>query len=123
VGGVRLRPGAWSDRVRAGGGREIAAALYADATGPAAVLRSHLDGQWEDWSEWLRADRILLADSGSPAEPSLLDRAVAAPGGWWWQASAPGRTHCGFVYSSQLLTDSDAERGLRERTGAVPEPP
>src|SRR5437870_8633953 len=92
IGDVGLSAGGSIEGVQAGG-REIAADLYVDATGPAAVLRSHLDGQWEDWSEWLRADRILLADSGSPAEPSLLDRAVAAPGGWWWQASAPGRNH------------------------------
>jgi|tagenome__1003787_1003787.scaffolds.fasta_scaffold20987256_3 tryptophan halogenase len=104
-------------------GREIAADLYVDATGPAALLRSRLDDQWEDWSGWLHADRVLFGQSESPDKPSLLDRAVAAPGGWWWQASAPGRTHYGSVYSSRLLKDSDAERELRERTSAVPEAP
>ena len=117
---VRLSPGGSIEAAQAGG-QDIVADLYVDASGPAALLRSHLADQWEDWSAWLRADRILIARSGSPAEPSLLDRAVAAPGGWWWQASAPGRTHCGFVYSSRLRTDEDAKRELHERTSAVAE--
>jgi tryptophan halogenase len=103
------------------GGREIAADLYVDATGPAALLRGRLEDKWEDWSEWLPADRVLFARSGSIANPSLLDRVVATRGGWWWQASAPGRTHHGLVYSSRVLKDTDAERPLREKTGAVPE--
>lgn len=95
-------------------GRDIAADLYVDATGPDALLRSRLDDRWEDWSNWLRSDRMLLAQSNSPAEPSLVDKAVAVPGGWWWRASAPRVTSHGLVYSSQWMTDSDAERVLRE---------
>jgi tryptophan halogenase len=106
------------------GEREVAADLYVDATGPDALLRSQLDDRWEDWSDWLRADRVLIAQANSPAEPSLLDRVVAVPDGWWWQAAAPGRTHFGLVYSSQELSDSDAERVLSEQADAVaPEPP
>lgn len=119
---VRLNADGAIEGVQAGG-RDVAVDLYVDATGPAALLRSRLDDDWNDWSQWLRTDRALFAELGSPAEPSLLDRAVAIPGGWWWQASALGRTHCGLVYSSSLLADADAERTLREATGAVAETP
>ena len=56
------------------GGAEAAADLYVDASGPDALLRSRLDDQWEDWSEWLPNDRVLIARSSSPAKPSLLDK-------------------------------------------------
>ncbi|HZC38005.1 MAG TPA: tryptophan 7-halogenase, partial [Sphingomicrobium sp.] len=121
---VRLSSGDGSIESVLAGDREIAADLYVDATGPDALLRSRLDDQWEDWSEWLSADRALIARSGSPAEPSLLDTAVAIPGGWRWRAAAPGRTSCGLVYSSQRLTDSEASRILSENASAVaPEAP
>lgn len=119
---VHLNADGSIEQLRAGG-RDVVVDLYVDATGPGALLRSRLDDEWEDWSEWLRADRVLFAQLGSPAEPSLLDQAVVTPGGWWWQASALGATHCGLVYCSAELTDSDAERVLREATSAVPEKP
>src|SRR3954454_8948014 len=102
------------------GGTETAADLYVDATGPDALLRSGLDDQWEDWSEWLPNDRVQLAQSNSPAEPSLLDSAVAFSGGWRWQAAAPGRTSYGVVYSSEHLTDADAARISSESGSAMP---
>lgn len=106
------------------GGRDVAADLYVDATGPGALLRSRLGGDWEDWSEWLPNDRVQFTQSQSPAEPSLLDRAVAVPGGWWWQAVGPSWTSCGIVYSSQQMTDADAARILAEKAGAADlEPP
>jgi tryptophan halogenase len=121
---VRLNSGDGSITAISAGGSEIVADLYVDATGPDALLRSRLDDQWEDWSAWLPADRILLAQSGSSAEPSLLDRVVAVTGGWRWQAAAPARTSHGLVYASQHLTDSEAERVLRKNAGgAIPEAP
>jgi tryptophan 7-halogenase len=101
------------------GGREIAADLYVDATGPAALLRSRLDNQWEDWSEWLTADRVLFAQSDSPAEPSLLDKLTAVAGGWRWQAAAPAGMSHGMVYSSEHLTDADAARILSKSGSAI----
>jgi tryptophan halogenase len=101
------------------GGAEVTADLYVDATGPDALLRSRLDDEWEDWSEWLPADRIFVGQSDLPAEPSLLDQVIACSGGWRWQSAAPGRTSCGLVYSSRQLGDSEAERVLRDEAGAV----
>jgi tryptophan halogenase len=115
---VRLNSGDCSIESVQVGGAEIAADLYVDATGPDALLRSRLDDQWEDWSEWLPNDRILFAQSNSPAEASLLDSAVAVSGGWRWQAAAPGRTSYGMAYSSEHLTDADAGRILSESGSA-----
>jgi tryptophan 7-halogenase len=116
---VRLSSGDGSIESVQVGRAETAADLYVDATGPDALLRSRLDDQWEDWSEWLPNDRVLLAQSNSPAEASLLDSAVAVSGGWRWQAAAPGGTSYGMVYSSEHLTDADAARILSESGSAI----
>jgi tryptophan halogenase len=116
---VRLSSGDGSIESVHAGGAEIAADLYVDATGPDALLRSRLDDQWEDWSEWLPNDRVLFAQSKSPAEPSLLDKVTAVAGGWRWQAAAPGEVSCGVVYSSQHLTDADAAGTLSESKPAT----
>src|SRR6266700_2723148 len=118
ISGVRLN-GEGSIEAVETGGAEVTADLYVDATGPDALLRSRLDDRWEDWSEWLPADRILFGQSDSPVEPSLLDEVVACSGGWRWQSAAPGRTSCGLVYSSQDLGDSEAERVLRDDADAA----
>jgi tryptophan halogenase len=121
---VRLSSGDGSIEMVEAAGHEIAADLYVDATGPGATLRSRLDDQWEGWSEWLPADRVLFAESESAAEPSLLDKVVATSAGWRWRSAAPGRTSHGYVYSSQHLTDSDAEGALRDaEAGVSPEKP
>jgi tryptophan halogenase len=100
-------------------GRNIDADLYVDATGPAALLRSRLGDDWEDWSEWLPLDRVQFAQSQTRAPPSLLDRVIGVPGGWWWHVVAPSGVSCGIVYSSQQLTDSDAAGVLAEGPGAI----
>jgi len=117
ISGVRLSDGS-IETVQAGK-RDVSADLYVDASGPSAQLRSRLDEDWEDWSEWLPHDRVHFAQSQSPAEPSLLDRAVAFPGGWWWQAATPGGTYCGIAYSSHRLTEADAARVLTEQAGVT----
>jgi tryptophan halogenase len=114
---VRLNDGS-IESVRAGG-HDVSADLYVDATGPGARLRSLLDQDWEDWSEWLPLDRIHFAHFQGPAEPSLLDQAVAVPGGWWWQTAAPGGASGGIVYFSQQLTDIHAARILTEQAGVT----
>jgi tryptophan halogenase len=116
---VRLSGGDGSIESVQVGGSETAADLYVDATGPDALLRSRLDDQWEDWSEWLPNDRVLLAQSDSRAEPSLLDKVTAVAGGWRWQAAARGGQSFGVVYSSHHLTDSDAARTLGESDSAI----
>ena len=97
-------------------GSTIAADLFIDCTGPAALLRSELDQKFEDWGQWLSCDRILIAEAGV-TEGQPLDRAIAHPAGWRWLAANPGRTSHGLVYSSAHLSDGKAARTLRGSAG------
>ncbi len=82
--------------------------LFVDAAGPAGVVRGRIDRDWEDWSRWLRCDRLVQADG--PAEPpSPLDHVVAHEAGWQWTTRAPGRTLRGRCYASGF-TAADGAR-------------
>jgi tryptophan halogenase len=104
-------------------GSEIRGDLFVDCTGPRALVRSALDLRFEDWSQWLRCDRILAADGPAVAEPPVLDTVTAVAGGWRWHACSPARSSHGVVYSSAHLSDGKAERALRVASGAEPSMP
>ena len=95
-------------------GRQLAADLYVDATGPEARLRDAIDTARDDWSAWLPCDRVMLAD-GPPAEPPLLTPVTAHAAGWSWD----GGTQRGIVYAADRLADDDAV-ALLGTAGAAP---
>jgi tryptophan halogenase len=110
--------------LKLGDGNEIGGDLFVDCTGPAATLRSALDGAFESWAGWLPCDRVLFADAPPPAEPPALDTVTATPGGWRWQAASAIRTSHGIVYASAQLGDAEAAAALRDVAGTGPaEPP
>ena len=89
-------------------GETIAADLFVDCTGPGALVRRPLEGDFEDWSRWLPCDRILLADAPPEADMNGLDRVTAFEFGWRWAASSPARGSLGLVYSSAHASDEKA---------------
>jgi tryptophan halogenase len=119
IGGVELDARGWIAAVMTEDRRRLAAELFVDATGPAARLRSALDGRRNDWCRWLPCDRVLLAEAAAPVEPLVLTRVTALPGGWHWTS---GR-QSGIAYASDYLTDSRAARVLRNAAGAEPDGP
>lgn len=99
-------------------GSEATADLYIDCTGPRALLRGALGGDFEDWSQWLPCDRMLMAEGPPPADPPTLDDATAIEAGWRWQAASPARSSRGLVYSSAYMSDAEAAAALVD--GAAP---
>jgi tryptophan 7-halogenase len=76
-------------------GSRVEADLFIDCTGPSACLIRALEDSFEDWSEWLPFDRLLLTDeqpiSGVPAP---ADRAQATDEGWSGKWPLRMRTLC-----------------------------
>jgi len=101
-------------------GGEVAADLFVDATGPYALLRSHLDAKREDWSSWLACDHILFDEARPDIGDKPLDQVIAMPAGWRWQA----RGSSGLVFSSRYLTDELGQAGetVALRQGRLAEP-
>jgi tryptophan halogenase len=102
------------EALRLDDGSEAAGDLFVDCTGPAARIRSSLDGRFDDWGHWLLCDRIIFAEAPPPAEPPVLDEAIAAPAGWRWEAASPARTSSGLVYASAHQSDDEAGAQLGE---------
>ncbi|HUG46542.1 MAG TPA: tryptophan 7-halogenase, partial [Sphingomicrobium sp.] len=121
INGVRLRSiDGFVEALAMEGGEELGGDLFVDASGPAAIIRSAIDPKREDWSKWLPADRILIAEQPGRGEATPLDRCVAEEAGWWWEVKAPSRTSHGLVYSSRHLSEDESARLLRKAAGADP---
>lgn len=119
--GVDLRENGFIDALRLDDGSRIEGDLFIDCTGPAAALHTASGDAFEDWSAWLPCDRILFAEGAPATDLPVLDRAVAMPAGWRWQAARPGRTAHVLTYSSSHLSDGKAERALRTATACEPQ--
>lgn len=106
---------------------EIAADLFLDCTGHAALLIGrHLGVEWLDRGDTLFNDRALAAQvpvaPGSAVASQTVATAHAA--GWIWDIGLPGRRGIGCVYASRFLDDNAAEAVLRSYIAtALPEAP
>ncbi|MEH3104934.1 MAG: tryptophan 7-halogenase [Sphingomonas phyllosphaerae] len=117
VAGVELRGGdGFVERLVLTDGGAVTADLFVDASGPRAMVRGAIDATWEDWTRWLRCDRLIMAES-APEPVSPLDRVTALPTGWRWRSAAPGRVLHGLCYASALLSDEAARDALSEEAG------
>lgn len=115
---VRLRAeDGFVEALQLAGGGTLEADLFVDATGPEALIRSALGGEFEEWARWFANDRILLAEGPPPADVPPIDRSVAVSAGWRWEAPSPAGTSHGLAFSSAHLTDAKAERMLRVAAG------
>ncbi|WP_164066698.1 tryptophan 7-halogenase, partial [Serratia marcescens] len=63
-------------------GTRIAADLWLDCSGSAALLASRLDRGWEDWSAWLPCDRVIETWSEVEGVPPPHAHAGAFEAGW-----------------------------------------
>ena len=98
--------------------RTLSADLFLDASGPAATLRSAIDDDRQDWSEWLPCDRVLLGTRVSGEGAPVLTDVTAHAAGWCWSSGE----QVGLAYASQHLSDADAAAML-SRDGAVVDAP
>ena len=106
LGGFERRADGGIAALRLKGGRRIEADLFIDASGPAAPLLSMLENDFEDWSESLPCDRLLLRESGG-GEPSPTDTVTAMPWGWRWQSPSPTRRIDGFAFASAISGEKE----------------
>ena len=95
--------------LRLEGGATIAADLFLDCSGPAALLRSRLKSDFTEWSHWLLCDRMVIGQGPEVAQVQILDRTTALARGWQWFSSSPERSSSGVAYSSAHMREDDVE--------------
>jgi tryptophan halogenase len=118
VGGIQHRLDGGVAALQLTDGRRFEADLFLDCAGPSAPLLSRLDNAFEDWSEFLPADRLLIGTAHAAAPPAASDLVSASGIGWRWAAPFPGRTSAGLAYASSLATETRARRVLSAEGGA-----
>jgi tryptophan 7-halogenase len=118
LGGIERREDGGIEALRLADGRRLEADLYLDCAGPGAALLSKVDDRFEDWSEWLPCDRLLIASVPDPAGPSSCDTATATSIGWIGGAPLHGRKLVSLAYASSAAGEGKARRLLRTEAGA-----
>lgn len=90
-------------------GSEIAGDLFLDCSGMRGLLiQGALHTGYEDWSQWLPADRALAVPSQRFEKTLPYTRSIAHKVGWQWRIPLTHRNGNGLVYSSHYLSDDEA---------------
>jgi len=94
-------------------GTRIEADLFIDCSGFRGLLiEQTLETGYTDWSHWLPCDRAMAVPSAKVADPIPYTRSTAREAGWQWRIPLQHRTGNGYVYSSQFVTDDQAQHSL-----------
>ena len=95
-------------------GRMLEADLFIDCTGfRSLLLGTELDEPWEEWSEWLPADRALAVPSeSSDGGLTPYTKGIAHEVGWQWRIPLQHRIGNGHVFSSHFSSEAEAEKRL-----------
>ena len=86
------------------GGERLAADLFLDCSGFAALLIERtLGAGWVDWSDLLPCDTAIAAPTAAMTPRDPFTRATARAGGWRWRIPLQHRTGNGYVYASGAI--------------------
>ncbi|GAA6137900.1 tryptophan 7-halogenase [Arenicella sp. 4NH20-0111] len=103
-------------------GLEIAGDLFIDCSGFRGLLiEQTLETGYEHWKKWLPCDRAIAIPCSSIEPPIPYTRATADKGGWRWRIPLQHRVGNGHVYSSDFISDDEAENALRIGLDGTPE--
>lgn len=87
--------------------------LFIDCTGFRGLLIEQcLKSGYDDWNHWLPCDRAVAVQSESHEPPVPYTRSTADTAGWRWRIPLQHRVGHGYVYSSQHISDDEAQAQL-----------
>jgi tryptophan halogenase len=105
------------------GGERMSADYFLDCSGQQALLMGRVGGtDWQDWSAWLRNDRMVTSRALALDDPPATTRTDATDAGWLWRIPLAQSSVAGYVYSSEYCGDNEAIRQLRHHAPCVSEP-
>jgi tryptophan halogenase len=102
-------------------GQKVEGDLFIDCSGFRGLLiEQTLKTGYEDWSHWLPCNRAVAVPSAYTGNPDPFTRATAHQAGWQWRIPLQHRMGNGHVYSSDHISDDDAERVLLDNLEGEP---
>ena len=102
-------------------GQVVDGDLFIDCTGFRGLLIEQALGTgYEDWNQWLPADRAVAVQTESTGAPVPYTRAIAHEAGWRWHIPLQHRNGGGLVFSSRHLSDDEARAKLLRDVDATP---
>jgi tryptophan halogenase len=105
-------------------GERIEGDLFVDCSGfRSLLLGGELEVGWEDWRQWLPCDRALAVPCDhAPGEGiTPYTRATARRGGWQWRIPLQHRIGNGYIFSSEFLTQDEAQETLLANLDGAPQ--
>ena len=101
--------------------------LFIDCTGFRALLsEGALKTGFDDWSQWLPANRAWAVQSELSEHPKPYTRAIAHTVGWQWRIPLQHRAGNGLVYCNDFMDDDTARelllQNVPEKTLIEPRP-
>lgn len=102
-------------------GRILEADFFLDCSGFRGLLiEDALKTGYEDWSEWLPANRAVAVGCEKHGDPIPYTKATAREAGWQWRIPLQHRTGNGHVYCSDFISDERAADILLESLDGAP---
>jgi len=102
--------------LRLDNGTSVEAQLFIDCSGfHRLLIEGALKVGYEDWRHWLMCDRAIALPcaASDPVAIAPYTRSRAMSAGWTWRIPLQNRIGNGYVYSSDHISDAEAEAALR----------
>ncbi len=94
-------------------GEVIAADLFVDCSGlRGLIIEQAMKTGYDDWNHWLPCDRAVAVPCERSDNFTPYTKSTAHGAGWQWRIPLQHRTGNGHVYSSQYISDAEAEQVL-----------
>ena len=93
--------------------------LFIDCTGFARLLIKEMGAKWVSYRQWLPVDRGMpFQEAYQPGElPEAWTTAWAQKNGWMWTTPLLDRKGNGYVYSSDHISDDQAQQEIEQQLG------
>ena len=94
-------------------GQSVEGDLFIDCSGFRGLLIEHaLKTGYEEWTHWLPCNRAIAVPCAYQGNPDPFTRSTAYGAGWQWRIPLQHRMGNGIVYSSEHISDDDAQQLL-----------
>jgi len=100
-------------------GDDLEGDLFIDCTGFARLLIKEMGAKWVSYKQWLPVDRGMPFQEQyqEGEQPEAWTTAHAQKNGWMWTTPLLDRKGNGYVYSSDHVTDEQAQAEIEQQLG------